>query len=280
MVSLSKATSLSLTSFSGALPSFIFTASAVSRASGGLYAGSRLNISAEAGLPVAAQPASRCPSRAGRRRRAHPWPPGPSAAWPAPRGAPWSGPASGTGAGTTGAADAGAIPASTGTAARPAAPASTRRRDTDVSATVAAPPLNGHPPIAATPPAARAGAAREPGKSLGSRPRTEQPRRRGAGTPNPGDRPQCGRHTACLACSSRYRSAASGTSSTARGRHPLAQGAGGRDVVGVVLQQPPRAGSGPAGRRPSRPRRGTSAWSSPRRPRGRARRTRRRARSA
>src|SRR6185369_6207040 len=193
MVSLSKATSLSLTSFSGALPSFIFTASAVSRASGGLYAGSRLNIS---------------PKRASRSRpsliamsepRGSPTPCAPLAARPlcslaSAAGGAVVGVGVGTGAGTTGAADAGAIPASTGTTARPAAPASTRRRDTDVSATVAAPPLNGHAAI--PPPLPQPGPGRLGNLGKAWDHDLERSSRVG-GVPGPRiwgtDRPQCGR---------------------------------------------------------------------------------------
>src|SRR3954451_1262236 len=149
MPGLSNATSLSLTSLSGCLPSFILTARALSRASGGLYAGRFLNMTPKRASVV--RPARRAMSHP----RGSPTPWAPLSARPflslvsaAAAGADTVvGAGVGTGAGTAACATP-PIPASTGSAASPAAPARMRRRDTGSPVPA---PLNGHPPMPHSP---------------------------------------------------------------------------------------------------------------------------------
>src|SRR4051812_9975148 len=139
MPGMSNAVSLSFTSVSGCLPSFICTASATSSSSGGLNAGSRLNIS---------------PKRASRsrpERTAMSLPRGLPTAWFARTARGLAGTRGGgvrDGRGVRGAACAIPVPPTKGSAATPARPASTDRRETWRFPVVAGAPLNGQVPPA------------------------------------------------------------------------------------------------------------------------------------
>src|SRR3954451_6658841 len=236
MPGLSNATSLSLTSLSGCLPSFILTARALSRASGGLYAGRFLNMTPKRGSEVRPARMAMSPPRGS------PTPWAPLSARPF-----WSlvsaadvgaatvvGAGVGTGAGTAACATP-PIPASTGSAASPAAPARMRRRDTGSPAPA---PLNGHPPMSHSPVRPRR-TARETGGKLGATWESCADTPWGCLHPESGG---CGRTWPPGVHIGRGRSgselAGQGHLQHRRGGHPLPHGAGGRDVVGVVLEQP------------------------------------------